>query len=139
MTYSITLLYAGLSGLLLLYLSFQVVALRRRHQIGLGTGGHPALERVVRAHANFCEYAPLGLLLLLVLEISGLLPALVVHGLGAMLVVGRILHAAGLSRSAGTSKGRFVGTLLTWLMILVSALLAVGLAVGSMVGRLGAV
>lgn len=138
MPYSITLLYAGLSGLLLLFLSFQVVALRRRYQVGLGTGDQPALERAVRVHANFCEYVPIGLVLLLAIEISGLLPALVVHALGVMLVAGRILHAFGLSRSAGTTKGRFVGTLLTWSMILISALLAVGLGVGLMIGRFGA-
>lgn len=133
--YSITLLYAGLSAVILLALSFQVVGLRRKHQIGLGTGDSPALERAVRVHANFCEYAPIALLLLLVLELSGSLPSWLLHGLGLMLVIGRILHALGLSRSAGTSKGRFVGTLLTWLMILVAGLLAVGIAIGAMLAQ----
>jgi len=137
MPYSITLLYAGLAGLLLLALSFQVVGLRRKHQIGLGTGNQPALERVVRVHANFCEYVPLALVLLLVLELSTAIPGVILHALGVMLIIGRILHALGLSRSAGTSKGRFVGTLLTWLMMLISALLAVGVAVGGLVAGLG--
>lgn len=137
MMYSITLLYAGLSALLLLALSFQVVGLRRKHQIGLGTGETPALERAVRVHANFCEYVPIALLLLLVLELTGAMPPWVLHGLGIMLVIGRILHAVGLSRSAGTSRGRFVGTLLTWLMILVAGLLAVGVAVGVMLAQMG--
>ena len=132
MPYSITLLYAGLAGLLLLALSFQVVGLRRKHQVGLGTGDQPALERAVRVHANFCEYAPIALLLLLVLELSTALPALLLHVLGVMLIAGRVLHAVGLSRSAGTSRGRFVGTLLTWLMILISALLAAGVALGGL-------
>lgn len=135
MLYSITLLYAGLSALLLLALSFQVVGLRRKHQIGLGTGEAPALERAVRVHANFCEYVPIALLLLLVLELSGPLPAWLLHVLGVMLVIGRILHAVGLSRSAGTSSGRFVGTLLTWLMILVAGLLAVGIAIGGVLAH----
>ncbi len=138
MPYSLTLLYAGLSGLLLLALSFQVVGLRRKHRVGLGTGDHPALERAVRVHANFCEYVPIALLLLLVLELGAALPAWLLHALGIMLIVGRVLHAAGLSRSAGTSTGRFVGTLLTWLMILVSALLAVGIAIGGMLARMSA-
>lgn len=133
MPYSITLLYAGLSGLLLLVLSFQVVGLRRKHQVGLGSGGEPELERVVRVHANFCEYVPLALLLLLVLELSTALPALVLHTLGTLLIAGRVLHAVGLRRSAGVSRGRFVGTLLTWLMLLVSALLAVGVAIGGLI------
>lgn len=136
MPYTVTLLYAGLSGLLLLALSFRVVGLRRKHRIGLGTGDEPALERAVRVHANFCEYVPLALVLLLVLELSAALPALVLHALGLMLVIGRILHALGLSRSAGTSSGRFVGTLLTWLMIAISALLAAGLAVGGLIAQM---
>ena len=138
MPHSITLLYAGLSGLLLLVLSFQVVGLRRKHRIGLGSGAEPELERAVRVHANFCEYVPLALLLLLLLELNAVLPGLVLHGLGGMLVVGRILHAMGLRRSAGVSRGRFLGTLLTWLMLLVSALLAVGSAVVAWLSGAGA-
>lgn len=130
MNYTITLFYAGLSGLLLLALSFQVVALRRRFQVGLGAGERPELERVIRVHANFCEYVPLALVILLVLELSSVFPAFVLHALGLALVLGRVLHAWGLSQTAGVSKGRFIGTLLTWLMLLVGSLLAVGAGVG---------
>ncbi len=137
MPYSITLLYAGLAGLLLLALSFQVVGLRRKHRVGLGTGDQPALERAVRVHANFCEYVPIALLLLLVLELSTVVSDLLLHLLGAALIIGRLLHARGLSRSAGTSKGRFIGTLLTWLMLAVAALLAVGVAVGGILAGFG--
>lgn len=131
MSYSITLFYAGLSGLILLALSYQVVSLRRRFQVGLGSGEQPELERVIRVHANFCEYAPLALVVLLALEVSGALPAAVLHLLGLSLVVGRFLHAWGLSRTSGVSRGRFVGTLLTWLMLLAGSLLAVGMALGA--------
>jgi uncharacterized membrane protein YecN with MAPEG domain len=130
MNFTITLFYAGLSGLLLLALSFQVVALRRRFQVGLGTGDRPELERVIRVHANFCEHVPLALVILLALELSKVFPGLVLHGLGMALVLGRILHAWGLSQTAGVSKGRFIGTILTWLMLLIGSLLAVGAAVG---------
>ncbi len=131
MNYTITLFYAGLAGLLLLGLSFQVVALRRRFQVGLGSGEKPELERVIRVQANFCEYAPLALVLLLVLEGSGALSPLILHALGIALIGGRFLHALGLSRTAGVSRGRLVGTLLTWLMLLAGSLLAVGMAIGS--------
>lgn len=118
MTPSITLFYAGLSALVLVGLSWRVVALRRKHQVGIGTGSVNALERAVRAHANFCEYVPLALLVIGLLELSGA-PAALVHGLGAALVIGRVLHAVGLNRTAGISQGRFVGTALTWLVLLV--------------------
>ena len=41
---------------------------------------------------------------------------------GIALVLGRVLHATGLSRTAGTSNGRLFGTLLTWLAIAAMAL-----------------
>ncbi|MEE4329663.1 MAG: MAPEG family protein [Wenzhouxiangella sp.] len=131
MPYTITLFYTGLLGLMLIALSLRVVALRRRHKIGLGSGDRPELELAIRAQANFCEYAPLGVLLLLLLEASGAAHAIALHILGLALVVGRFLHGfVGLNRTAGVSTGRFVGTLMTWLMIAGSALYGLGIAVG---------
>jgi uncharacterized membrane protein YecN with MAPEG domain len=133
MTPTITLLYAGLSALILLGLSARVVGLRRKHQVGIGTGSVKALERAVRAHANFTEYVPLALLLIGLLEWSGF-AAVFIHGLGAALVVARVLHALGLNRSAGVSAGRFVGTVLTWLVLLIAGLAAVVVGVGQLAG-----
>ena len=131
MGFSITLFYAGLMTLLLLALSMRVVGLRRRHQVGIGSGDKPDLELAVRCHANFCEYAPLALILLLTLELSGAVAGWLLHGLGIALVLGRVLHGFfGLNRSAGTSQGRFIGTLLTWLMLLVSAMIAIWIGLG---------
>jgi uncharacterized membrane protein YecN with MAPEG domain len=131
MAYTITLFYAGLLGLILVALSLRVVTLRRKFKVGVGAGDRPELELAIRAQANFCEYAPVAVLLLLLLDASGVVHPVVLHVLGLALVVGRVLHGfVGLNRSAGTSTGRFVGTLLTWLMIAGSALFAIGLAVG---------
>jgi uncharacterized membrane protein YecN with MAPEG domain len=130
---AITLLYAGISALILLGLSARVVGLRRKHQVGIGTGAVTALERAVRAQANFTEYVPLALLLIALLELNGL-DAWMIHGLGAVLVIGRVLHAQGLNRSAGTSAGRFIGTLLTWLVLLVAGLTAAFVGVTQAVG-----
>jgi uncharacterized membrane protein YecN with MAPEG domain len=130
---AITLLYAGISALILLGLSARVVGLRRKHQVGIGTGAVTALERAVRAQANFTEYVPLALLLIALLELNGL-DAWVIHGFGAVLVIGRVLHAQGLNRSAGTSAGRFIGTLLTWLVLLAAGLTAAFVGVTQAVG-----
>lgn len=130
---AITLLYAGISALILLGLSARVVGLRRKHQVGIGTGSVTALERAVRAQANFTEYVPLALLLIALLELNGL-DAVVIHGFGAVLVIGRVLHAQGLNRSAGTSAGRFIGTLMTWLVLLAAGLTAAFVGVTQAVG-----
>lgn len=121
MSPTITALYGGLLGLLYLVLCWLVVSKRRNVKVGLGVGGNAALERAVRVHGNFAEYAPLFLVLLLLAELNGG-PAALLHGLGAAFVLARIGHAFGLSRSSGASTGRFYGTLVTWIALLVVAL-----------------
>ena len=120
----VTPLYAGLLGLLLVVLAFNISRYRVGLKISFGDGGHPGLKRAVRAHANLTENAPLALILLLAVEVQGF-SAPVVHALGGTLVIGRLLHAFGLSRNEGASAGRAVGILLTWVMILVASLLAI--------------
>ena len=114
---TISALYAGLCGLLLLGLAVLVVARRRSAKIGIGVRDDRELERRVRAHGNAAEYVPIALLLLLVAELSGL-GGTWLHAAGIGLVVARVAHAWGLTNSAGTSPGRFVGTLGTWIVIL---------------------
>lgn len=123
---STVLLYASLLALLLVALSYNVVRLRQQHQIGIGSGSVQSLERAIRAHANFCEYVPMALVLLVLIEIGGNVPAWALHVLGLLLLVGRIAHAIGLSRTAGASRARVVGTVLTWTVLLISS--GVGLA-----------
>ncbi len=116
----ITAFYAALLAFLLLFLSARVIAGRRAGGISLGTGGDPAFERRVRAQGNLVEYAPIGLVLLLVLEAGGT-GGWILHGLGGMLLVGRVLHAFALSRVEGSSFGRAGGMVLTLAMLGLSA------------------
>ena len=120
----ITPLYAGLLGLLLVGLAYNVSRYRVGLKISAGDGGHPALRRAIRAHGNLTENAPFGLVLLASVEAQGF-SEITIHLLGCVLVVGRAMHAFGLSRHEGTSAGRALGILLTWLMILATSLLAI--------------
>ena len=120
----ITMLYAGLCTILVVLLALRVVQWRFKHKIGIGDGGDPQLQMRVRAHANAIENLPLALLLLGGMELNGY-PAVLIHGFGATLFVSRAAHAWGLSHSSGTSRGRFVGTLVTWLLMLAMALFAI--------------
>ena len=123
----ITLLVASLHVALFMWLSLQVVLRRRASRVGIGTGGDAGLARAVRVHGNFAEYVPLALLLLALLELCGL-PAALAWGFGGALLLGRVLHALGLSRGGGYSFGRFWGTALTWLVFLLMALAGLWLA-----------
>lgn len=123
----ITLLFASLHILLMLALAARVVMHRRTHRIGIGHGGDKDLARKVRAHGNFIEYVPVALLMLGLLELSGLSAAWL-WGLGGALLLARALHAYGLSRHAGVSPGRFWGVILTWVVLLAMAGMGVGMA-----------
>lgn len=126
----VTGIYIALGVLLVLALSARVIWLRNARQVALGDGGLPELARAIRAHANAVEYLPLGLLLLLVIELDGARAA-AVHLAGITLLVGRGLHAWGLSRRSGRSLGRVIGIVLTWMVMLAMALLLLGSRLGT--------
>ncbi|HEX6980676.1 MAG TPA: MAPEG family protein [Alphaproteobacteria bacterium] len=115
----VTALWAGLNGLLALGLAVNVSRHRARLGIGIGDGGNPEMLQAIRLHANNAEYVALALVLLAIDEMAGA-PAVAVHVLGALLLLGRILHAVGLGRSTGTSTARAVGVAFTWLAILMA-------------------
>lgn len=112
----ITAFYAALSGAILIYLSAMVIARRRELGIGIGHGGEKHLEQDMRVHANFTEYVPLTLLLLLLAELNHL-PALFLHITGTVLLLARVFHAYGLRHHHGYSWQRFYGTLLTFIVL----------------------
>ena len=117
----VTPLYAGLLALWLLVLSIRVIR-RRQFGISLGDGGDPGMLRVIRGHANFAEYVPLALLMLGILELSSF-PIYLLHALGFTLLVGRLLHGYALSFAKKSMFGRFWGTVLTFLVLIVAAAL----------------
>jgi len=122
MYFPVTTLYASLLGILLIVLSNQVSSHRKRAMVSLGSGDDAQLERAMRTQANFIEYVPFALILLLLLE-TELTQVWLLHALGAMLLLGRLLHAYGMYYPGSVVAGRFWGTGLTWLMILLSSLL----------------
>lgn len=117
----ITTLYAGLLSLLLVVLILRVVRLRWALSVAIGDGGDRVMMRAIRAHGNFIETAPWGILLLLLMEMNQF-PEWGLHLFGATLLLGRLLHAFGLSRSAGPSLGRVSGMILTVLPFLCGGL-----------------
>ncbi len=128
----VTPLYAGLLGLMLLVLSALVSRQRLRHKVSIGDGDVPSVRAAMRVQANFVEYVPLALILLVLLELSRH-SLYVLHALGIALVLGRALHAYGLTkRPGGRSFGRGVGILLTWITILVASVLLIVAAIGRM-------
>jgi uncharacterized membrane protein YecN with MAPEG domain len=110
--------YVGLNILVLLILSYLVMAGRRRHKIVLGEGENAEFLRAVRAHANAAEYIPAGLVGIVVLALlEPAAPLWLLHGSGLSLTAGRILHGIGL-HTGTLNFGRMIGMVLTWLAYL---------------------
>ena len=119
-TLSLTGFYASLLGILYIGLANNIIRLRRKFKVGIGSGDNKFLAKAIRIHGNFAEYIPLALILLAVYELNGA-SVIMQHALGATLVVGRALHAIGLTKSIGISIQRQVGMLSTFLVILILA------------------
>lgn len=127
---AITPLYAGLLALLFLWLSYNVVQGRRSHKVSVGDGENSDLRKRMRVQANFVEYAPIGLLLIALLELQSA-PALWLHGAGLALLLGRLFHAYGFGHSPQIVKLRVWGMYLTLASLFTSAL---GNILGALIG-----
>jgi hypothetical protein len=117
----ITGLYAGLLTLVFVVLSFRVIKQRRQARVGIGSGDDALLLRRMRVHANFAEYVPLALLLMALLE-SQRANAVLLHGLGSALVVGRLVHAVGVSQAKENFNLRVTGMILTFSVLITGSL-----------------
>ena len=105
----ITGLYAAIAALMVVIFAIRVTLRRRAMQVGIGNGGDAVLAQRIRVHANAAEYLPLALLLLLILELNQT-QRMLLHVFGCLLIIGRLLHAYGLSSSPGLTPGRAIAT-----------------------------
>jgi len=117
----LTAAYAALLALLFVALSLRAIRLRRGARVAIGDGGDARLARAMRVHANFAEYVPLALLLIFFAESAGT-PPLAVHAPCALLLVGRLAHAWGVSQPKEDFRFRVAGMALTFTAIVLAAL-----------------
>jgi uncharacterized membrane protein YecN with MAPEG domain len=115
--------YAGVNGLILLYLGLSVSLQRRATKTAILDDGKEEMIKAIRAHANAAEHIPIVLLLLIALAFLKA-PMWLMHVVGATLTVGRILHAIGLYSSLGVSTARFAGATLTSIALLIGSVAA---------------
>lgn len=92
-------------------LALNVIKQRVSHQVAIGSAGHADLEAAIRAHGNFAEYVPLGLVLVLCAEINGA-PVWLAGSVALLLVAGRLFHAAAIP--SGDLPNRIRGMKLTF-------------------------
>ena len=120
----ITALYAGLLATLLFILSIRVIGLRGNPAfsfIAHGKGDKDLLQRAIRAHGNFTEYAPMMLILLAFLELSEV-SELRLHLLGGSFLLGRVMHGICMGFMRSNMLLRIGGTALTLFPLLAAAI-----------------
>jgi uncharacterized membrane protein YecN with MAPEG domain len=105
-----------------------VIKVRRSRRVAIGAGGDAVLERAMRVHANFAEYVPFALVLLTLCALRGL-PDVLLAALCAVLLLGRAVHAYGVSQDNEDFRLRVAGMMATFGVMGVSGLALVILAV----------
>ncbi|MEO0438978.1 MAG: MAPEG family protein [Pseudomonadota bacterium] len=87
----ITMAFAAIFGLLHIVFSLRVGGYRFKTGVSLGDGGDDVLLKRIRAHANFTENVPIGLVLILLNELAGLSSTFVV-ALASVFLLARVAH-----------------------------------------------
>lgn len=120
--YPITTLLASVLTLLYVYLAIKVIKLRKQHKVSIGGQGLKDLEMTIRAHGNFAEYVPFGLILFLCAE-SNFINQKILMLLAFIFLVGRTCHAHAFLYETHHFKLRSIGMIATFLCFLCLALL----------------
>lgn len=133
MTITITLIYAAGVAVLMAVLSTMAAMKRGATGIALGDGGDPGLALTLRRFGNLSEYAAMAIVMLLLMELSGV-PSMWLHVYGIALVAVRLLHPFvlfdSMDASLGLKLGRFIAGAGTAGLLLVSGIVLALLAVG---------
>lgn len=120
MTFPVTVLYAAPLAILMVGLSVTVSLKRGQFGVALGDGGHPELNEWIRRHANFAESVPFALLLMALAEAQGAGVALL-HALGLILLVSRVIHPFGIDTLRPAAPLRIIGAVGTSAATLIAA------------------
>ena len=118
MPFEITGIYASLLAIVMIVLSFRVSMLRAQSDIPMLHGENIQLAEWVRRHGNFTENAPMGLILMGIVEAFGA-SFLLLNVIGGTLLVGRIVHPFGIAAKDENKLARGAGALLTAISMLI--------------------
>lgn len=125
---TVTILYAGIYGLLLLILSLNIFREYVKVAFGLAAEHEERWKRAERAQHSFIEFVPICMVLMLCIEIHGA-PSAILHAIGLLLLVARVFHAYGVGRGNASDILRLIGTQTTYLVLMISSLASIYYAV----------
>ena len=106
-------LYVVLGAIFIIKFSLDVVRLRRQYRISIGDGGVSDLQLAIRIHGNAVENIPIAVMLLVMMEMNGA-DIVLLHLLGILFFLGRLMHFQGLrSRTLFWRRNGMLLTLLS--------------------------
>ena len=117
----VTAVFSGVLTLMFIKRAFHVIELRKVNKLSLGDGGVDELMRSIRAHGNFSEYVPIGLIMMATLELNGAAWSWVAF-LGGFLILGCHFHAKGMLGGDAAFEKRVIGMKFTLLGLALLAL-----------------
>ena len=123
-----TLSLAAAAAIINFWLALRIGQLRGKLKVSVGTGGHEAIERRMRAQLNFAENVPVLLILIGLIEAAQKGGAWLAP-VGAVLMLARVLHGLGMD-GGKWQWGRGLGTAVTMLATIGLAIVAVLIALG---------
>ncbi len=121
-------IYLALLAVLYAGLSLRVIFYRKSARVALGDADDKQFQKLIRAHANFAEYTPIVMILLVVSELQGM-PGWLIHLAGSAMFLGRLAHAWGISQPREPLWARQLGMVITLMLILILALGNLGHAI----------
>ncbi|VAW01003.1 hypothetical protein MNBD_ALPHA01-2453 [hydrothermal vent metagenome] len=116
---TITAFYTGILALIMVFLAYRTSARRLEAKINLGVGDDRIMEQRSRAFGNFIEFVPMMILLMAMIELQGH-KAMFIHILGSAIVIARLFHALGITGKLKAVNGRFLGSLLSYIILLLA-------------------
>ena len=109
-------IYAAVSGLVLMALTYWVILLRnRKHAMVCGIEDTELLK-AIHIQANFVRYVPLGLVLMTLFELAGGSEA-AIHAAGCGLILARLFFAWGISKRIGAEATRMLSVGVSWVVL----------------------
>ncbi|BFM18296.1 MAPEG family protein [Maricurvus nonylphenolicus] len=118
--FEVTGLYTAIFGVLMVFFTLRVGLYRMNSRISFGDEGDKELLCRMRAHGNFVENVPMGLILLAMVEAAGAADGWL-HVIALLLLVGRLSHWLQLSGFIKPLPFRMMGMMLTFISMLTSS------------------
>lgn len=126
--FQVTALYGALVAAIGIVLILRVIAIRARTRVSILHGDDMELAQEIRRHGNFFEHVPLVLILMALVEANGG-NHLILHAMGAILVVARIAQPFGLHYDQVMHPLRVIGSVGTLMPMVVFGAIALWQAI----------